>query len=74
LPKPDNRTDNVEKLQAHVQNTIENLEEAEDYLDEHGAEINATEQNYLKQKNENRRESIASLRNEIKDEAADQQK
>lgn len=34
MAKPDNREDNVEKLQSMVQNTIDNLEESERYLDE----------------------------------------
>lgn len=63
-PKPDDRSDNVEKLQEMVQNTIENMEEAEATMefasDEERREIEA--------KNERRRESIESMRAEIKDE------
>jgi small acid-soluble spore protein (thioredoxin-like protein) len=72
MAKPDDRSDNVEKLQNHVQNTIQNLEEAEDYLDEHAEEISETELNNIKEKNANRRESIEGMRNEIRDEASDQ--
>ncbi len=32
-PKPDDRSDNVEKLQDMVQNTIENIEEAEESME-----------------------------------------
>jgi small acid-soluble spore protein (thioredoxin-like protein) len=32
MAKPDNRADNVEHLQQSIQNTQENLEEAEGYL------------------------------------------
>ncbi|KQL53987.1 small acid-soluble spore protein Tlp [Heyndrickxia shackletonii] len=64
-PKPDDRSDNVEKLQDMVQNTIENMEKAEataEFADgEQRAQIEA--------KNERRRESIDAMRSEIKDEA-----
>jgi small acid-soluble spore protein (thioredoxin-like protein) len=68
-PKPDDRSDNVEKLQTMIQNTIENMEEAEESLafandDTHRAQIQA--------KNERRRESIDAMRSEVKDEAAAQ--
>jgi small acid-soluble spore protein (thioredoxin-like protein) len=65
-PKPDDRSDNVEKLQSMIQHTIQNMEEAEESLefandDTHRAQIEA--------KNERRRESIDAMRSEIKDEA-----
>lgn len=72
MAKPDNRADNVEKLQAHVQNTIDRLEEAEEYLALHGDEIDETERRNIEVKNEHRRESIERFRNEIKDEARHQ--
>jgi small acid-soluble spore protein (thioredoxin-like protein) len=72
MAKPDNREDNVEHLQEHVQNTIGNLEEAQDYISEFGDEISQKELNQIVDKNERRRESIAGFREEIKDEAADQ--
>lgn len=70
MAKPDDRSDNVEHLQEHVQNTIENLREAEDYLAEHADELSADERQAIREKNKNRRESIAGMRREIKDEAA----
>ncbi|QCT02831.1 small, acid-soluble spore protein tlp [Paenibacillus algicola] len=70
MPKPDDRSDNVERLQEAVQNTIENFRETKDYLYEHGDEISASEKEQLMEKNERRQRSIASFRNEIKDEAA----
>ncbi|MDB4866192.1 MAG: small acid-soluble spore protein Tlp [Cohnella sp.] len=71
MAKPDDRSDNVEKLQEHVQNTIINLEESEEYLDEHAEELNSQEAENLAEKNDNRRESIEGMRSEIKDEAHD---
>jgi small acid-soluble spore protein (thioredoxin-like protein) len=69
MAKPDDRSDNVEKLQEAVQNTIGNLEESESYLDEHAEEISSEEEEILTNKNENRRDAISGLREEIKDEA-----
>lgn len=70
MAKPDDRSDNVEKLQRNVQNTIRNLREAEEYLAEHGDELSPEERRAIRVKNEHRRESIAGMRREIKDEAA----
>lgn len=69
MAKPDDRSDNVEKLQEMTQNTIDNLEESEDYLDEHADEIGSEEAGALSEKNENRRQSIQGFRSEISDEA-----
>ncbi|HWO75302.1 MAG TPA: small acid-soluble spore protein Tlp [Bacillus sp. (in: firmicutes)] len=64
-PKPDDRSDNVEKLQSMVQNTIENIEEAEASLEFSSGE----QRKQIEEKNERRRESIAAFREEIKDES-----
>jgi len=63
-PKPDDRSDNVEKLQEMVHNTIENMEEAEATMEF----SNEKDRSQIAAKNEKRRESIDSLRQEIKDE------
>jgi small acid-soluble spore protein (thioredoxin-like protein) len=73
MAKPDDRSDNVEKLQEAVQNTQRNLHEAEDYLDEHAEEISSEERQQIEAKNERREESIEGFREEIKDEAAYQE-
>lgn len=65
-PNPDDRSDNVEKLQSMVQNTIKNIEEAEDSLAFSDSE-EAREQ--IRAKNHRREESIQAMRNEIQDEA-----
>ncbi|WP_419095386.1 small acid-soluble spore protein Tlp [Aeribacillus kexueae] len=68
-PNPDDRSDNVEKLQSIVQNTLENIEEAEEtlrYADEE-------ERERIQAKNARREESIQSLREEIRDEATDRE-
>ena len=65
-PKPDDRSDNVEKLQNMVQNTIENVEKAEDSVEFANDD---TQIQQIKEKNERRRESIKAMISEIKDEA-----
>lgn len=69
MAKPDNRDDNVPRLQRAITNTIRNMREAEDYLDEHADEIGVEERSRIEAKNERRRESLERLRDEIRDEA-----
>jgi small acid-soluble spore protein (thioredoxin-like protein) len=70
-PNPDDRSDNVEKLQGMVQHTIENMEKAEESM----AFTDSEEQlQSIKDKNERRRESLEAFRSEIKDEAAQNNK
>ncbi len=64
-PKPDDRSDNVEKLQQMIHNTIENMEEAEEALEF----SNEQEKQNIEAKNERRREAIEGFRSEVKDEA-----
>jgi small acid-soluble spore protein (thioredoxin-like protein) len=69
-PNPDDRSDNVEKLQAMITDTIQNMEAAEESL----ALTDSEEQKQqIRAKNERRRESIDSFRSEIKDEAHNNQ-
>ena len=64
-PKPDDRSDNVEKLQSMIHDTIENMEDAEAAISNSSPE----DQTRIAAKNERRRESIDAFRAEIKDEA-----
>ncbi|WP_457983562.1 small acid-soluble spore protein Tlp [Bacillus paralicheniformis] len=66
---PDDRSDNVEKLQDMVQNTIENIEESEEQL----SFANQAEQEQIREKNQRRNVSIEAMRNEIHDEAEDRE-
>ncbi|AEH53414.1 MULTISPECIES: small acid-soluble spore protein Tlp [Heyndrickxia] len=66
-PKPDDRSDNVEKLQNMIHNTIENMESAEESL---AVTSDETQIQQIKEKNERRRESLEAMRTEVKDEAA----
>ncbi|OLS38566.1 small acid-soluble spore protein Tlp [Bacillus sp. MRMR6] len=69
-PKPDDRSDNVEKLQSMIHHTIENMEAAEESLQFTDSE---TQRQQIESKNERRRESIDAFRSEIKDEAHNQE-
>lgn len=64
-PKQDDRSDNVEKLQEMVHNTIENMEAAEATLEF----ANEKDRADVDAKNERRREALEGMREEIKDEA-----
>lgn len=65
--KPDDRRDNVEKIQYNINHTISNYRETKDM-------IQATDDEKMKEelieKNKRRLESIKGMREEIKDEAA----
>jgi small acid-soluble spore protein (thioredoxin-like protein) len=65
-PKPDDRSDNVDKLQCMIHNTIENMEEAEETLQFTDSE---EQRQQVEAKNQRRRESLEAMRSEVKDEA-----
>ncbi|MNR43145.1 Small, acid-soluble spore protein Tlp [compost metagenome] len=69
MAKPDNRADNAAHLQEHIEHTAANLQEAEDYLDEHADEISADEKQVIEAKNNRRQESINSFEAEKEDES-----
>ena len=64
MAKPDNRHNNVERLQEMVENTEHKIHEAEISMEFADPE----ERERLKQKNERRRNSIAAMKEEIRDE------
>lgn len=68
-PKPDNRADNAEHLQKHIDHTVAKLNKTEEYLDEHADEISQVEKENLKAKNERRRASIEGFAEELKEES-----
>ncbi|HJV17532.1 MAG TPA: small acid-soluble spore protein Tlp [Bacillales bacterium] len=65
-PKPDDRSDNVEKLQHMIHDTIENMEETEESLELTDSE---DQRQQIEAKNQRRRESLAAMRSEVQDEA-----
>ncbi|MFO1444968.1 small acid-soluble spore protein Tlp [Bacillus sp. Bva_UNVM-123] len=64
-PKPDDRSNNVERLQTMIGNTIENMNEAEETMN---FTENKEERERIATKNERRQESIKAMRAEIEDE------
>ena len=64
-PKPDDRSDNVEKLENMVQDTIQNMEKARETMQYSSDE----EQEKIKAKNNRREEAIQGMREEMTDEA-----
>jgi len=67
-PKPDDRSDNVEKLQHMIHDTIENMEAAEETL----VHSDGLDKEQIEKKNKRRKEAIEGYRAEIKDEHHDQ--
>ena len=63
-PNPDDRSDNVDKLQEMIHDTLENIDEAEDSMEW----ATNHEQQDIQAKNKRRKEAIEGFRNEIKDE------
>lgn len=68
LAKPDDRSDNAEKLQDMISDTMSNIREAEDFVKAHGDEMRASDRRDIESKNERREEAIEGFRAEIKDE------
>ena len=68
MAKPDDRSDNVSKLQEAKQNTLDNISESEHYLDEHSVELGDEERQQLESKNSRRRQAIHGMEAEIQDE------
>ncbi|NYB73971.1 small acid-soluble spore protein Tlp [Sedimentibacter hydroxybenzoicus DSM 7310] len=66
--KPDDRRDNVDKIQRNIDNTIANYRETEDMIRN---SVSNKQKNDLQEKNERREQSIKNMRREIKDEALD---
>jgi small acid-soluble spore protein (thioredoxin-like protein) len=68
---PDDRSDNVERIQFNIDNTIRNIDMAEDIIaktDDPKTKI------ALKEKNERREEALDRMRVEIRDEALDRER
>lgn len=68
--KPDDRRDNVEKLQEHITNTIQNIELAEETMVESD---NQQMKGQIAAKNKRRKAALDNMRQEIRDEATDQE-
>lgn len=68
-PKPDDRSDNVEKLQQMIHDTLENIEAAEESMKFASEE----QKQQIAAKNKRRQEAVEGFRDEIKDEVAYQE-
>ena len=64
-PNPDDRSDNVEKIQKNIDRTILNIELAEDMISNTSDEKTRKD---LQMKNERREKALDSLRDELVDE------
>lgn len=65
-PKPDDRRDNVDKIQFNIDNTIQNHRLAEEMISNTDDEKTKKD---LEEKNKRREESLKSMKEEIRDEA-----
>jgi small, acid-soluble spore protein tlp len=68
---PDDRSDNVEKIQNNIDNTMQNMEAAREMIDR---TANDKTKKDLKDKNKRRGEALESMRAEIQDEARDRKR
>jgi small acid-soluble spore protein (thioredoxin-like protein) len=68
---PDNRDDNVERIQGHIDNTVRNIRETDKVI---RATSNDKTRDELSAKNERRADALDAFRGEIKDEADYQNK
>jgi small acid-soluble spore protein (thioredoxin-like protein) len=68
---PDDRKDNVEKIQKNIDMTLRNMELADEMIE---ATDNPKTKEELRAKNERREQALDGLRKEIKDEAAAREK
>lgn len=64
--KPDDRSDNVQKIQENIDNVLENINLANEMIDR--TDDPKTVEN-LEERNERREKALNGLRKEIKDEA-----
>jgi small acid-soluble spore protein (thioredoxin-like protein) len=67
-PKPDDRRDNVNKIQSNINNTIVNYRKTEELINNVDDDKQKRE---LEEKNERREQSLKNMKREIKDEAID---
>jgi small acid-soluble spore protein (thioredoxin-like protein) len=67
---PDDRRDNVEKIQRNIDSTIKNIRLADEMIEKTSDEKAKKD---LSEKNDRREQALDSMRHEIKDEANDRQ-
>ncbi len=67
-PKPDDRRDNVDRIEFNIGQTIKNMNLADEMISKTDDEKMKQE---LREKNERREDALAGMREEIRDEALD---
>jgi small acid-soluble spore protein (thioredoxin-like protein) len=67
---PDDRRDNVDRIQNNIDHTIHNMEIAEEMI---ATTDDPKKKKSIKNKNDRRRDALDSMKNEIRDEANDKQ-
>lgn len=65
-PNPDNRADNVDRIQHNIDMTIENIRRADEMI---GKTSDQKTKQDLSAKNERRMDALDGMRDEIRDEA-----
>lgn len=70
-PNPDNRKDNVGRIQKNIDMTIRNMEAADEMI---STTPDEKTKKTLSDKNERRRQALDGMRSEIRDEANAQKK
>lgn len=71
MAKPDDRRDNVERIQKNINHTIQNMRRADKMMEETSDD---TMREDLEKKNERREEALKGMRNEVRDEATAREK
>ena len=69
-PKPDDRTDNVERIQFNIDNTIMNYRKTEDAIK---ITEDEKQRHELEEKNKRRDQALKGMRKEIRQEATDRE-
>jgi small acid-soluble spore protein (thioredoxin-like protein) len=70
-PKPDDRSNNVDRIQFNINHTIRNMEAAEELIEKTDDRKSKAD---LEEKNDRRRDALQGMREEIRDEARNQKK
>ncbi|OPX44931.1 small, acid-soluble spore protein Tlp [Ruminiclostridium hungatei] len=65
-PKPDDRSNNADRIQFNINHTIRNMEAAEELIEKTD---DRKMKNELEEKNERRGEALQGMREEIREEA-----
>ncbi len=70
-PKPDDRSNNADRIQFNINHTIRNMEAAEELIEKTD---DRKMKNELEEKNDRRRDALQGMREEIREEAQHKKK